>query len=165
MQYDLAEDFERELSAYSHVPGLIEHVRGACGAEQGASLVGQQPIAAYLIRQTDAVFSAYVLTGTSFVVAEMSASGATLAVWIDQSRIARIYEIVDGGERLVGIEIEADARRIEISERGRGEEETGRWASEASSTGRVVPASYELRGKVEERSLTWFALQLRRLGR
>lgn len=162
MQYDLADDFENELAQYAHVAGLVGHIRGACGAEREASLSGQTPIMAYLLRQTDSVFSAYVLTETGFIVAEMSSTGATLAVWIDRGRVSRVYEVAENDDIVLGIEIDADVRRTETTGRERGEGEANMYAVETASSGRIIPASYEIRGTRDDRALTWFALQLRR---
>jgi hypothetical protein len=162
MQYDIAADFENELAQYAHVDGLIEHIRGACGGEREASLVGQKPILAYLLRQSETVFSAYALTETGFIIAEMSSTGATLAVWIDRGRISRVYEIAENNEVVLGIEIDADVRRTETTGRERGEGEENMYTVETASSGRIIPASYEIRGTRNDRALTWFALQLRR---
>lgn len=161
MPYDLAADLERELEQYAHVDGLVGHIREACGGEGGASLEGQRDIHAYLIRQNENVFSVYALCENGFVVAEMSSGGATLAVWIDLSRVSRIYDISENEERVVGIEVDADSKRIETSGRERGADGAEGWASETVGTSRIIPASYELRGKKDDRSLAWFALRLR----
>lgn len=162
MQYDLANDFENELAQYANVDGLVAHIRGACGAEREAGLSGQTQILAYLLRQSDAVFSAYVLTESGFVVAEMSSTGATLAVWIDRERISRVYEIAENDEVVLGIEIDADVRRVETTGRERGDGGENMYAVETASSGRIIPASYEIRGTRDDRALVWFALQLRR---
>lgn len=152
MQYNLAADFETELARYANVAGLVEHIRGACGAEREASLVDQTTILAYLLRQSDAVFCAYVLTERGFVVAEMRSGGATIAVWVDRLRISRVYEITENNDVVLGIEIDADERRTE----------TNTYDKETTTSGRIIPARYELRGTREDRALTWFGLQLRR---
>lgn len=165
MSIDLAGELEASLAQYGHVGGLLEHVRNACGGETGASLEGQIQVLAYLLRQTDEVFSVYALTEASFVVAEMTRSGETLAVWVDSTRIARIAEVVAQGERVLSVELDADIRRIETRGQEASESREGGSFSESRLEGRLVPAAYELRGPVEERELSWFAMQLRRQAR
>ncbi len=150
------------LEQYGHVGGLVEHIRSACGGESGAPIAGQTRILAYLMRQTEEVFSLYILTEVAFVVAEMARSGETLAVWLDSTRISRIAEIVAAGERIVTVEIDADIRRVDLRSSEAGEERNGGFLAEGRVEGRVIPAAYELRGPVEERELSWFAMQLRR---
>jgi hypothetical protein len=165
MSIDMAADLDTALERYAHVPGLVEHIRGACGGEPGAGIAGQAYILAYLIRQTDEVFSVYVLTERSFIVAEMARSGETLAVWLDSQRISRIAEVVAGGERIVTVEIDGDIRRIEARMVEAGETKDGGTVMEGRFEGRIVPAAYELRGAIEERELAWFTMQLRRQDR
>lgn len=167
MAFDVAEALDSELSQYKHVDGLIEHVRRAVGADPAAEISQQVLIRAWVTRQSEAVFAVYALTDAAFVVAEMARSGETLSVWVDAYRIARVAEIVANGERIVTVEIDADVSRIVLEHEAVGAPpgEGDGYIERSNGVGRVIPASYEIRGEAGDAQLAWFSLQLRRNSR
>jgi len=166
MALDRARDLEDALAQYAHVNGLIDHIRRACGGDDGVSLVGHVLVRAYVIRTTDNVFSVYVLTRDGFVVAEMGIEGDTLAVYIDTLRVARVVEQRTGQVMTVSVEIDGDIRRLSLDgeERGGPTGETEQYMSIHSIRGTFIPARYDISGPVDDRDLLWLARELRRPG-
>lgn len=165
MAFDIAGDLDRGISAYSHVPGLVEHIKRAVGADPGGEILGQVGIRAFILRPEENVFAAYILTQDAFVVAEMSREGSTLAVWMDLSRISRVAEIVHEGRRTLTVEIDGDMRRTDFEAETASQTENGASQGRGILRGRTIPASYEIAAPAEEGELAWFALQIRRINR
>jgi hypothetical protein len=164
MSLDRARDLETALAPYAHAAGLVEHIRGSCGADPSSSLDGQVAVRGYSIVVSETVFSVYVLTADGFVVAEMGSDGTTLAVFVEHFRIARVAELCTADTRTVIVEIDGDNRRVVLNgeERGGTNGAGEEYLAIHAITGSIIPASYEIRAGRDDAELIWLARQLRR---